>query len=268
MSASTAIHYPTSILDAVQYPTSDGKPMAETELHLEIMVALIHALKQYFRSDPQVYVGGNMLLYYEEDNPKASCAPDIFFVRGVPKLPPTGRREIYRVWEEGKAPDLVIEVTSKSTKMDDLGVKKLLYAALGVQEYYLFDPLNEYLPQQLMGYLLEKGEYSRMEPSRGRLSSAVAGLEIGVIEGWPRLFDPETDRPLPIPDEEAEARREEAEARREEAEARREEAEARKEEAEARRRAEQALSDLEAEKQEMADEIERLRAELERRNRD
>jgi len=230
MSVSTAIHY----------PTSDGEPMAETELHREIMVALIHALQQYFKRDPQIYVGGNMLFYYEEGNSKASCAPDVFFVRGVPKRLPSGRREIYRVWEEGKTPDLVIEVTSKSTKMDDLGIKKLLYAELGVQEYFLFDPLNEYLPQPLMGYLLAKGEYVRMEPSRGRLSSVVTGLEIGVIEGWPRFFDPETGEPLPIPDEEAEARI----------------------------RAEQALSDLEAEKQRMAEEIERLRAELERRNRD
>ena len=216
-----------SVSSAVRYPTSDGKPMAESELHREIMVALIYALQQYFKDDPQVYVGGNMLLYYEEGNPRASCAPDVFLVRGVPKCPSAGLRELYKVWEEGKGPDLVIEVTSKSTRLEDLGTKKALYAELGVQEYFLFDPRNEYLPQPFMGHRLEGGDYIRMEPSRGRLTSEVTGLELGGLEGTLRFFEPGATEPLPVPDEEAEARK-----------------------------------TLEAEKERLSEEIERLRAEL------
>jgi Uma2 family endonuclease len=239
---------------AVYYPTSDGKPMAETELHREIMVALIHALQQYFKQDPQVYVGGNMLFYYEEGDPRASCSPDVFFVRGVPKRLSSGLREIYKVWEEGKAPDMVIELTSKSTKMEDLAVKKLLYAELGVKEYFLFDPLKHYLPQPFIGFRLEDGEYVRMEPSRGRLRSDVTGLELGVLHGWLRLFDPETGEPLLTPDEEAEERERQAAARRKETVA--------------RAKAEQSLKASEDARKALEQEVERLRAELKRRNRE
>ncbi|MBI2191871.1 MAG: hypothetical protein HYU36_07800 [Planctomycetes bacterium] len=69
----------------IHCPESDGRPMAETDPHRENMTAPLHALKQYFRSEPEVYEAGNLLLYYEEGNLKASCAPDVFVVRGVSK---------------------------------------------------------------------------------------------------------------------------------------------------------------------------------------
>ena len=68
----------------VIYPESDGKPMAEADLHRDQMVALIEALKHYFRYDAQVYVSGNLLLYYQESHPRKSVAPDVFVVFGVP----------------------------------------------------------------------------------------------------------------------------------------------------------------------------------------
>ncbi|MBI2191334.1 MAG: Uma2 family endonuclease [Planctomycetes bacterium] len=226
----------------IRYPESDGKPMAETDLHRENMITLLHALKQYFRSEPEVYVAGNLLLYYEEGNPKASCAPDVFVVRGVSKA----LRRTYQVWKEGKGPDLVIEVTSKSTKREDLRKKKAIYAELGVKEYFLFDPYAEYLSPPLQGYRLDGAQYVAMESSmEGRLRSGVTGLEAGVEEGWLRLFDPATGQWLLTPEEEASARREDAQVRRKEARARRaaeararQAAEAREKEAEARQAAE------------------------------
>ena len=69
--------------DAVHYPESDGKPMAESDLHREIMVYIIHLLQRWLRGQ-QVYVSGNLLLYYEEGNPRKVVAPDCFVVWGVP----------------------------------------------------------------------------------------------------------------------------------------------------------------------------------------
>ncbi|MBI2190553.1 MAG: Uma2 family endonuclease [Planctomycetes bacterium] len=203
----------------IQYPESDGKPMAETELHANILMALVHALRDYFRDEADVYIGGNMFLYYEKDNPKAVCAPDVFLVRGVSKE----IRRVYQTWKEGKGPDLVIELTSRSTKLEDLGNKRAVYAELGVKEYFLFDPYREYLRPPLRGYRLEGEEYVAMEPSsEARLKSEVTGLELAVSEGWLRLFDPATGQRLLTPEEEARARRQEAEAREAaEAEARR-----------------------------------------------
>ena len=79
--------WPTVVLrPLIYYPESDGEPMAETDTHRKQMVYLIEALDDYFRDDPQVYVAGNLLLYYEEGDPRQVVAPDVFVVKGVPPL--------------------------------------------------------------------------------------------------------------------------------------------------------------------------------------
>lgn len=200
----------------VQYPESDGRPMAETDLHRDMLLALIYSLQQFFAGDEEVYVGGNVFLYYEQGEPDASCAPDVFLVKGIGNY----RRRTYRLWEEGKAPDLVIELTSRSTKLQDVGLKKGLYEALGVTEYYVFDPLNEYLRPPFVGFRLEEGGYVQMEPSGGRLRSDVTGLELGPLAGWLRFFDPATGQPLLTPEETGQAMKEAEENARLEREAR------------------------------------------------
>jgi Uma2 family endonuclease len=100
----------------IEYPSGDGQPMAETELHLEDMIDTIQVLKDHFAVQPNVYVCGNLLLYNEEGNPRKNVAPDVFVALDVPKQPP---RDNYLVWKEGKAPDFVVEITSKSTKRED-----------------------------------------------------------------------------------------------------------------------------------------------------
>jgi len=99
----------------VYYPEWDGKPMAETELHRDLMIDLIEGLKAFFSDAPDVHVSGNLLLYYEEGDPRKRVAPDILVVRGVGKHP----RRVYKLWEEGKAPDVVFEISSKATLLQD-----------------------------------------------------------------------------------------------------------------------------------------------------
>ena len=77
----------------VHYPESDGKPMAESDLHRKLMTDLIQAAEDHFGLDPEVYVSGNLLLYYEEGHPEKVVSPDFFMVRGVPK----GLRRIYKL---------------------------------------------------------------------------------------------------------------------------------------------------------------------------
>ena len=88
----------TTAAHPIHYPERDGKPMAETDVHIDVLIFLREALKDYFRDEPQVYIAGNMLLYYEEGNPAACVAPDIFVVQGVSK----GERLTYKLWEEGQ----------------------------------------------------------------------------------------------------------------------------------------------------------------------
>ncbi|MBI4768960.1 MAG: Uma2 family endonuclease [Chloroflexi bacterium] len=232
----------------IEYPESDGQPMAETDIHRELMIAVLFALWQRYRNDPQVYVAGNLLLYYEEGNPAASVAPDAFVVFGVPK----GNRRVYKLWEEGRAPAVVFEFTSRSTQSDDLSRKRLLYQELGVLEYFLFDPLSEYLRPPLQGFVRE-GEFfvpqfpERLPDREWKLDSRALGLELHTEGAWLRLFDPRTGEYLHSPAEEADARRV-AEARaRYEADAR-QLAEARaRQEADARRAAEAELARLQTE---------------------
>ena len=131
----------------VTYPSSDGKPMAETDVHLRWMIRLIELLRRHY-AGTQTYVSGNLLLYYVEGNPKKRVAPDVFVVKGVEQHD----RRVFKLWEEGIAPQVVLEVSSKGTAEEDLWQKPRIYERLGVREYFLFDPLAEYLEPALIGF--------------------------------------------------------------------------------------------------------------------
>ena len=168
------------------YPESDGKHIAETEYHRDIMIDFIQMLKHHFRDVNDAYVSGNLMMYYEEGNIRKSVSPDIFVVFGVSKK----RRRTYRTWEEGHTPDFVLEVASKSTYRQDLTHKKELYASiLGVREYYIYDPYHEMDPY-FLGYHLVDGTYQEIAFVDERLPSLVLGLELGERDGVFGLYDP------------------------------------------------------------------------------
>src|SRR5207244_4195625 len=201
----------TTTTQKANYPETDRKPMAETDVHIDALLYLREALKDYFRDAPQVYVAGNMLLYYEEGNPAACVAPDVFVVQGVAKR----ERRTYKLWEEGQPPAVVFEITSRGSRLEDLGTKRVVYAMLGVREYFLYDPLGEYLRPPLQGYRLHEGEYQRLLPAGEEgLTSQVLGLELRVEAGRQRVVAPTTGERLLTPAELQAARRAEATARR------------------------------------------------------
>jgi Uma2 family endonuclease len=200
----------TTTVQPIHYPERDGKPMAETDVHIDVLIYLREALKDHFRDEPQMYVAGNMLFYYEEGNPAACVAPDVFVVQRVAK----GERRTYKLWEEGQPPTVVFEITSRGSRLEDLGTKRALYAMLGVREYFLYDPLGEYLRPPLQGYRLQQGEYERMLPTdQGQLVSQALSLELRVQDGQLQVVNPATGERLLTPAEAHAARRTEAEAR-------------------------------------------------------
>lgn len=207
----------------IEYPESDGKPMAESDIHRDVMTHAVEGLKDHFLAEPEVYVTGNLLLYYERGNRSASVAPDVFVVRGVSKQ----RRKSYLLWREHRAPCFVLEVTSESTRDEDLDTKKGRYARLGIEEYFLFDPLGEYLQPRFQGLRLVRGEY---QPIRSEADGSLVSRTIGVAfapQGASlRMVDVKTGRPLLSYAEWKASAQEEAAARRA-AEARAAEAEAR-----------------------------------------
>jgi Uma2 family endonuclease len=193
----------------IYYPGSDGKPMAETDTHALLMIDLRKTLEEFYRDDPNVYVSANLLLYYVPGNTHKRVAPDVFVAHGVPKR----TRRVYKLWEEGRPPSLVIELGSKETWKEDRHEKWRLYSQLGVREYYLFDPEYSYLEEPLMAWhLMADGQYRQMKVKKGRIKSKVLGLELVDTGQTLRLYDPGTGQFLLTPDETARARQQ-AEAR-------------------------------------------------------
>ena len=126
----------------------------------------------------------------------------MFVVLGAPDH----KRRSYKVWEEPKGPDFVLEITSHSTRSADQGPKRRIYAEIGVQEYWLFDPTGDWLDPPLEGLRFVADRYVRL-PSRtsadGSLSgrSDVLGLDLRAADGRLRLYDPVTGRDLPSSEE-------------------------------------------------------------------
>jgi Uma2 family endonuclease len=184
----------------------DGEPL-ETEWHnLELSLlreVICQAMAERGRTD--FYVGANMFVYYsvaqaqdvaeEVKNgveQRAFRGPDVFWVGGVD---PNRDRQVWLAWEEdGRLPDVIVELLSPSTAHKDRTEKKDLYARVfRTAEYFLYDPDTH----QLDGFRLEAGAYQPIVPDgKGRLWSEQLGTSLGVWQGvvvrrkdrWVRLF--------------------------------------------------------------------------------
>ena len=160
----------------IDYPDSDGRPLAESDFQFDPLTYARNALRRHYRHRSDVYVAGNMLIYYEEGNVKARVAPDVFVVLGAP----AHDRSSYLLWREPKGPDWVLEVTSRSTRREDQGRKRVLYRDLGVKEYWQYDPTGDYLAPRLQGSELVSGEY---------VDLTVRGSAAGEMTMWSRVLE-------------------------------------------------------------------------------
>jgi Uma2 family endonuclease len=241
-------------------PYSDGMPM-ESQRHVLQLQLLMQSLQLHWAERNDVFIGGNMFVYFsaEQVKDKDFRGPDFFVVLNVPRR----ERKSWVVWQEGKGPDLVIELLSESTAAVDRGEKKqVCQDRLRVPEYFLYDPMRG----ELTGFVLSNRKYRPLEPDAGgHVYSAVLELSLarweGVYEGveasWLR-FALADGSLLPTPQERAEQEHERAEQEHERAEQEHERAEQEHERAE-REKAERdrALA--------RAEEAERRLAELEAR---
>jgi hypothetical protein len=138
----------------IEYPSSDGEPLAESYLHLYAILTTLEVIKQYL-AGRQATVLADQFLYYAQGFPKLRVAPDVMVIFDVPP----GGRDSYKVWEEGQVPQVVFEMTSQGTQKQDQEQKKNLYEQLGILEYWLFDPKGEWIEEKLRGYRLEDETY-------------------------------------------------------------------------------------------------------------
>jgi Uma2 family endonuclease len=210
----------------IVYPETDGQPMTESDATRDYLIYCIEVLRLFFHSRRQVYVSGNLSIYYQEGNPKAVLSPDVFVIFGVS---PHQRRS-YKAWQEGgRLPSFVMEITSLTTRKQDEVEKPQLYARLGVQEYFQYDPTADYLRPQLKGYELIEGTYQPLPLEANAdaipfIHSSVLGLDLR-LQTPPqpsgslprpqelRFYDPQTCLTL-LSREEVEQVREQAEQER------------------------------------------------------
>ncbi|MCC3471692.1 MULTISPECIES: Uma2 family endonuclease [unclassified Microcoleus] len=203
---------PTLKTSEIIYPSADGEPVAETYDHLYAILTTLEVLKQYL-ADRRATVLANQFLYYAQGFPKVRLTPDVMVIFDVEP----GGRDNYKIWEEGQVPKVIFEMTSPSTQSEDKVIKKDLYERLEVQEYWLFDPKGEWIPEKLRGYRLGVEGYQIITDSRCEVLQLRLEIE-GKLIGFYREDNGEK---LLTPDELAsalKAERQRAEAERQHAE--------------------------------------------------
>ena len=183
----------------IAYPTRDGRPMGETDLHRKKMQDLIDMLDDHFAGDPKIYVSGNLLVFdAARRQAEARLARRL---RGPRRSQATLARPLPDL-ARGNRAQFVIEVTSKTTRKEDQTKKPVLYRdVIKVAEYFLFDPTEDYLSPPFQGYRLVEGEYVAIKPVHGRLPSTVLGLQMERSGVDLRSYDPATSQWLPTPRE-------------------------------------------------------------------
>ena len=207
----------------VFYPCSDGRPMADNMWQAD---AILNATGDLRAAHPKALVAADILVYPEEGNRHNRIAPDVLVAFGIG----TDKRSSYRVWEEGKPPDWVLEVASPSTEAKDRRTKGRTYAAMGVPEFWLFDAKGDVYPRGtplLQGFELVDGEYrplpSKLVDGERMIRSKVLGLDVRAEGELLRFRDPATGEDIGHrPEIEAAMKQAQAAAQRAEAQARQE----------------------------------------------
>jgi len=194
--------------EEIEYPSSDGEPMAESDITCGYVLYGRGSLRLHFKERSDVYISANSFIYYEEGNTEAVVSPDIYAVFGVSNKD----RKSYKLWREnGIAPQFVLEITSETTQDKDQLIKPEIYKELGVTEYFQYDPSGDYLNPILQGARLVNGEYEPIAANNISfdtlwLYSEVLELELHVISGEFRFRNPETGEFLRTIEEEQEGR--------------------------------------------------------------
>ena len=175
------------------YPFED-QTLSESTAHDDVLNYFRNAAFALLADRPDAMVQQNLLILFEEGNRAAAVEPDVTVALGVGRHP----RNSYKVWVEGRPPDLVVEGLSEKTWRRDVDIKPALYRDLGVREFWQVDPLGR-LPDRITGYRLRGGVYERIAPSRpGVYRSDVLDAEISYERTEMAILDPRTGERIPL----------------------------------------------------------------------
>lgn len=181
--------YNSVFYDGVYYPEEREDDMGETSVHINLLANLLSILKVFFDDRDDVFLSGNMNVYYEEGNSRRWFAPDLLIAFGVPNID----RSSYLLWREGVFPQVVFEIASKRTWQNDVDEKLRLYEKLGAEEYYVLDPKFEFISKPLLAYRRKGKNLVKLEVADERIFSPRLGLEIMREGNTFSLFDPKAN---------------------------------------------------------------------------
>ena len=250
----------------IEYPDSDGEPMAENTVQYRWITTIQGNLDIIFKQDPDVFVAGDLFWYPVENDNKTRRAPDVLVAFGRPK----GDRSAYLQWLEGGiAPQVVFEILSPSNRGPELALKFQFYETYGVEEYYIYDPDDN----TLEGWLRAE-DTLRQIPAMNGWSSPRLRVRFELADGQLRLYRPdgqpfftmiELDSQTEVQRRRADAQQREAEEQRRRADEQQRRADAEQREAEEQRRRADAQQREAEEQRRRADEQRRQTEEQSRR---
>jgi Uma2 family endonuclease len=196
--------------ESVIFPPGDlysDEPPLESDLHLEQIMLLLKCLKWLWQDRNDFYAAANLTIYYSLKKRKNEDfrGPDFFVVLDTERR----SRKSWTIWEEdGKYPNVIVEILSDSTASVDRDLKKKLYQdTFRTPDYFWFDPYT----LEFAGFHLVDGRYQPLQPnSQGHLWSQQLGLSLGIHQGLLRFFTPEGEL-VPTPEEVAKSERQQRE---------------------------------------------------------
>ncbi|MCT7964454.1 Uma2 family endonuclease [Laspinema sp. D1] len=177
----------------VTYPSEDWHFLARTYDHIYAIFITLDLLRQYL-TGRQVTVLSKQFIYYSEGFHQIRLAPDVMVIFNVEP----GERDNYKLWEEGEVPSVIFEMTSWANRGYNLEFKKVIYGQLEVEEYWVFDPKGECIPEKLQVYRLNKQLV--YEPIADNYST-VLELRLAVEDKLIAFYGGDTGERLLMPDE-------------------------------------------------------------------
>ena len=169
---------------ALDFPDSDGQPMADNTLQYEWISLVKWNVEAYFRDDPNVFVAGDNLIYPDPTDATVRQAPDVYVAFGRPK----GYRGSYKLWEEADIfPQVIFEVWSPNNRADEMEAKRRFYEYWGAEEYYLIYPDH---PMHADGWRRENDALVKIDAMNGHVSPRL-GMQFELKRGRLKLFGPD-----------------------------------------------------------------------------
>jgi Uma2 family endonuclease len=169
----------------IDFPDSDGKPMADNTEQFRWIVLIKENLKIMFAAFTDIFVAGDLLWYPVNDKNVSPSAPDAMVIFGVQKK----KRGSYQQWKENNiTPQVVFEIRSPGNKDKEMEQKLEFYNTYGVEEYYLYNPDNNLLE----GWVRQNSHLVKIQLLNGWVSPRL-GIRFDTTQPELEIYRPDGD---------------------------------------------------------------------------